>query len=49
VIAANAVVVKDVPSYCMALGNPARVTRFYDPEANEKASLQMQEDEVAVG
>jgi acetyltransferase-like isoleucine patch superfamily enzyme len=49
VIAANAVVVRDVPSYCMALGNPARVTRFYDPEANEKASLQMQEDEVAVG
>jgi acetyltransferase-like isoleucine patch superfamily enzyme len=49
VIAANAVVVKDVPSYCMALGNPARVTRFYDPEANKKASLEMQADEVAVG
>jgi acetyltransferase-like isoleucine patch superfamily enzyme len=49
VIAANAVVLKDVPSYCIAAGNPARVTRFYDPEANKKASPAMQEDEVAVG
>jgi acetyltransferase-like isoleucine patch superfamily enzyme len=49
VIAANAVVVKDVPSYCMAMGNPARVTRFYDPEANKKASLEIQVDEVKVG
>ncbi len=49
VVAANAVVVRDVPSYCMAMGNPARVTRFYDPEANKKESLQMQADEVTVG
>jgi acetyltransferase-like isoleucine patch superfamily enzyme len=49
VIAANAVVTKDVPSYCMALGNPARVTRFHDPRANNEASLEMQKDEVAVG
>lgn len=32
VVAANAVVTKDVPSYCIAIGNPARVTRFYSPE-----------------
>jgi acetyltransferase-like isoleucine patch superfamily enzyme len=31
VIAANAVVNKDVPSYCLALGNPARVLRYYTP------------------
>jgi len=31
VIAANAVVTKDVPAYCIAVGNPARLTRFHDP------------------
>jgi acetyltransferase-like isoleucine patch superfamily enzyme len=31
VVAANSVVLRDLPSYCMAMGNPARVTRFYDP------------------
>jgi acetyltransferase-like isoleucine patch superfamily enzyme len=31
VIAANAVVNKDVPSYSIALGNPARVLRFHTP------------------
>jgi acetyltransferase-like isoleucine patch superfamily enzyme len=31
VVAANAVVLRDVPSYCMAMGNPARNSRFYDP------------------
>ena len=30
-IAANAVVLRDVPSYCRAMGNPARVSRYYDP------------------
>jgi acetyltransferase-like isoleucine patch superfamily enzyme len=34
VVAANAVVTRDVPSYCMAIGNPARVVRFHDPERN---------------
>jgi len=33
VVAANAVVMKDVPSYCIAAGNPARVVRFHDPGA----------------
>ncbi len=49
VVAANAVVVKDVPSYCMATGNPARVTRFYDPEVNNRQSHEVTADEVAVG
>lgn len=49
VVAANAVVVKDVPSYCMAAGNPARVTRFYDPEVNNRQSHEVTADEVAVG
>jgi acetyltransferase-like isoleucine patch superfamily enzyme len=31
VIAANAVVNKDVPPYCVALGNPARALRYYTP------------------
>jgi acetyltransferase-like isoleucine patch superfamily enzyme len=33
VIAANAVVLKDVPAYCIAAGNPARIVRFHDPNA----------------
>ena len=33
VIAANAVVLKNVPSYCVAAGNPARIVRYHDPEA----------------
>lgn len=35
VIAANAVVLRDVPSYCRALGNPARVSRFHDPTSSD--------------
>lgn len=35
VVAANAVVTRDVPSYCMAIGNPARNFRFHDPERND--------------
>jgi acetyltransferase-like isoleucine patch superfamily enzyme len=34
-IAANAVVLRDVPSYCRAMGNPARVSRFYDPSSSD--------------
>jgi acetyltransferase-like isoleucine patch superfamily enzyme len=30
VIAANAVVTKNVPAYCVAVGNPARVIRLHD-------------------
>ena len=35
VVAANAVVTRDVPSYCMAIGNPARIVRFHDPERSD--------------
>jgi acetyltransferase-like isoleucine patch superfamily enzyme len=35
VVAANAVVTRDVPSYCMAIGSPARNVRFHDPERND--------------
>lgn len=31
VVAANAVVMKDVPAYCMAVGNPARIVRLHSP------------------
>lgn len=32
VIPANSTVTKDVPDFCVAAGNPARVMRRYDPE-----------------
>ena len=35
VIAANAVVNKDVPSYCLAIGNPARVLRYHTPLSDD--------------
>ncbi len=38
VVAANSVVVNDVPSYALAVGNPARTVRFHNPEANASAS-----------
>lgn len=34
-IAANSVVVNDLPAYSMASGNPARVVRRYDPDAGK--------------
>jgi acetyltransferase-like isoleucine patch superfamily enzyme len=33
VVAANSVVVNDVPAYALAMGNPARVVRFQDAKA----------------
>jgi acetyltransferase-like isoleucine patch superfamily enzyme len=38
VVAANAVVTKDVPPFCIAIGSPARITRFHDPEAARLSS-----------
>lgn len=37
VVAANAVVLNDVPAYAMAVGNPARAIRFHTPEAVQTA------------
>lgn len=34
-IGAGSVVTKDIPSYCVAVGNPARVIKRYDPERKE--------------
>lgn len=34
VIGANAVVIRDIPDYSVAAGNPARIIRRYDPESN---------------
>lgn len=42
VVAANAVVMKNVPSYCIAAGNPARIVRFHDPEAVNTAETEVQ-------
>jgi len=34
VVAANSVVTKDIPDYCVAAGIPARVIKMYDPGTN---------------
>ena len=34
-IGAGSVVTKDIPSYCVAAGNPARIIKRYDPEKKE--------------
>lgn len=34
IIGANSVVTRDIPDYCVAAGNPARVIRRYDQEKN---------------
>ena len=39
VVAANAVVTKDVPAYCVAIGNPARLTRFHDPAVTDEQPI----------
>lgn len=41
VVAANAVVTRDVPSYCMAIGNPARIVPFHDPERNNLPAVEL--------
>jgi acetyltransferase-like isoleucine patch superfamily enzyme len=46
VIAANAVVLKDVPAYCIAAGNPARIVRFHDPNAPKPATQDIAEAEA---
>lgn len=35
IIGANSVVTKDIPDYCVAVGNPARVIRTYNKETGE--------------
>jgi len=32
VVGANAVVTRDIPDFCVAVGSPARVVRRYDTE-----------------
>lgn len=34
IIGAGSVVTKDIPPYCVAVGNPARVIKKYNPETN---------------
>ena len=34
-IGAGSVVTKDIPSYCVAVGNPAKVVKRYDHEKKE--------------
>lgn len=35
IIGANSVVTKDIPDYCVAVGTPAKVVKFYDFEKQE--------------
>lgn len=48
VIAGGAVVTKDVPSYCIAAGNPARVIKRYDFKTGEwvKVDSRVKENEL---
>lgn len=46
-IAANAVVVNDVPAYSLAIGNPARSVRFHKPEDRAASSSDNQRAEHA--
>jgi len=39
VVAANAVVINNVPSYAVAAGNPARAVRFHNPQAAAEKTL----------
>lgn len=39
VIGANAVVLQDIPDYCVAVGAPARVIRRFDPVAKQWVSV----------
>lgn len=47
VVAANAVVLKDVPSFCIAAGNPARIMRYHDPDTIKPAAEELAEAELA--
>jgi acetyltransferase-like isoleucine patch superfamily enzyme len=42
-VGANSVVVNDVPAFCMALGNPARVVRIPSPSTNAPATRELTE------
>lgn len=44
VIGANAVVTFSVPSYAVVTGNPARITRLYDPEADDFVRVRSPEE-----
>lgn len=46
VIAANAVILKNVPSYCVAAGNPARIIRYHDPDAIKPSLEELAEAEI---
>ena len=35
VIGANAVVTKDIPDYCVAVGNPAKIIKKFDPDTKK--------------
>jgi acetyltransferase-like isoleucine patch superfamily enzyme len=35
VIGSNAVVTKDIPDYCVAIGIPARIIKRYNPEVGK--------------
>jgi len=47
IVTANSVVVNDVPAFCMAVGNPARVVRLHSPLTNTQTSQGLAESEHA--
>lgn len=48
IVAARAVVTKDVPSYCIVAGNPARVVKRYNPETAKWERVKEESANVAL-
>ncbi len=46
VIGANSVVIRDIPDYCVAVGNPAKVVKTFDVKTGQWVKV---EDNVALG
>ena len=43
IIGANSIVVKDIPSYCVAVGNPAHIIKKYNFQTNQWEPISAEE------
>ncbi len=46
VIGANSVVIKDIPDYCVAVGNPARIVKILDVKNGQWVKI-VEKDDLA--